>query len=556
MPDDQDSGRGAGVWALLAVLCLGVAGPASAQHFRGYAQVQYQKLENGPSLDPAFDREYWATAFQLDYATRLGRALDVNAQVQLAKLDYTGRPEGNKVPFGSLRLTHANFGVTGFYRLQEQTDVLGVMSRQKQAVLTGYLTHPKWPRLDASWIHRRLDPYAKAPGSTGLNRTVSLSHDIGTLGFRGGYADLVQNPDDTRTRNIRQRTWSAGSSYLYTKGAKLVSAQYDFSDNRRSGAGPTDGARTHDISVGAGKRFSKRTNLNLNYAIRRTNVTGSVRERLDDNNGSLLLSYSPSRPFTFATGGGVRTARTGDGQSSEEYAVVSAGASGPVRHGWTGSANATHSINWSEEGRPRRVDTFGTRTAMRLWTGMDVTGGIAATINDRLRIAPGDSIARPQLGRIVTQTNAGANATPLRGITLGYGYSLYRAGESLTGRANASNTQAWTALWSPARNIRIDGNRSSSKGLGPSGQRFVTSRANAQWDVSSTLQLSGSYTQSGSPRRASIVQYISARRLVSVRALAALARDLQANVGVNWVDPGTGQAVRQIDASITQRFGG
>jgi hypothetical protein len=187
---------------------------------------------------------------------------------------------------------------------------------------------------------------------------------------------------------------------------------------------------------------------------------------------------------------------------------------------------------------------------------MDVTGGVLASVNDKMTIAPGDSIARPLLGRIVTQTNLGATASPLHGISLLYTYSLYRVGPSLTGRANASNTNAWTVQWFPVRTFSFDGNRSTSTSLGPSRQRFVTSRVNAQWNASSTLQFSGSYSESNSPRRASSVEYISARRFVSMRVLATLAHDLQMNVGSSWVDPNTERVVRQVDASITQRFGG
>lgn len=555
MPDDRPTNRLRAA-TLLAALCLGSGSLASAENFRGYAQVLYQRLENLRALDPSIDREYWAKAFQLDYAVRVKQNLDLNAQVQFTKLDYTGRLEKSQVPYGTLRLSHPNVGVTGSYRLQQQTDAVGVTSRQKQAVLTGYVTRPKWPRLDWSWIRRRLDPFGRSSGSTGLTRTATVGHDIGSLNFRGGYTDLAQYSGEANARRISQRTWTGGSSYMYASGNNSFSVQYDFSDNRVGGRGPSTSARTHDASVAGGKRLSQKVGLGLNYAFRRTLVQGPVRETIDDNNGALLLSYSPSRPLTFATGGGVRTARTGAGQNTEKYTLVSGSANGQLRHGWTGGANATYSLNWSPDGRSHRVSTYGARSAMRLWPGMDVTGGILASVGDKMSIAPGDSIARPVLGRIVTQTSVGANASPLHGLSFGYAYSLYRVGESFTGRTNASNTNAWTVQWAPVRTLILDGNRSSSTSLGPSRQRYVTSRANAQWNASSTLQFSGSYTQSDSPRRASIVQYISSRRLVTLRVLAALASNLQMNVGTNWIDPGTEQAVRQVDASITQRFGG
>ena len=555
MPDDPRQNR-LRTATLLTVLCLGLVSQASAQNLRGYAQVQYQRLENLRSLDRSGDREYWVEALQLDYAKRLKPNLDLNAQVQLTKLDYAGRLEGNRVPYGTLRLSHPNVGIMGSYRLQQQTDANGVTSQQKQAVLTGYASRPNWPRLDWSWIRRHLDAYDRTPGSTGLTRTATVGHDIGSWNLRGGYTDLVQVSGGPSDRRVTQRTWSGGSSYLYGGRAGSLSVQYDFSDNRRGGEGANVTSQTHDASVNGGKKLSSHANLSLNYAFRRARVSGSFREATDDHNGALLLSYAPSRPFTVAAGGGVRTARTELGPNTEKYTLLSAGAAGQLRHGWTGGANTTHSLNWSPDGRRNRVSTYGAKTAMRLWKGMDVTGGVLASVNDRLTIAPGDSIARPNLGRIVTQTNVGAVASPLHGIQFGYAYSLYRVGESWTGPANASKTGTWTVAWAPTRTLGFDGNRSRSTSLGPDTQRYLTSRINAQWSPTSTLQLSTSYTESNSPRRSSTVQFLSARRLLTFRVLAALARDLQMNVGTNWIDPGTDRTVRQVDATLTQRFAG
>ena len=555
MPDDR---RGNRLWAtaLMASICLGAPPRASAENLRGYAQLQYQRLERLKALDSAIDQQYWIEAIHLDYAARLRRNLDLNAQVEFTKLDYTGRLDGSQVPYGTLRLAHPNVGVTGSYRLQAQTDLLGTTSRQKQAVLTGYATRQNWPRLDWSWIHRRLDPYDKIPGSSGLSRTVSIGHDIGQWNFRGGYSDLEQQPDESKERKLSQQNWTAGSSYMYAAGTKSLSVQYDYSENHRVDAGPNTGTQSHDASVNGGKRLSPKANLSLNYAYRRTYLQGAIRETSEDKNGALMMSYTPSRPLTFSAGGGVRSTRTGPGQNTEKYMLATAAANGPLRHGWTGGADATYSLNWSPDGRSHRVSTYGARTAMKLWTGMDITGGLLASVNDKFMFAPGDSIARPVLGRIVTQTNVAANATPLHGLSVNFAHSLYRVGKTFMGPANSSNADTWTVQWSPVRTLRLDWSRGTSTSLGPATQRFVTSRANAQWNATQTLQISGSYAQSDSPRRSSTVEYISARRLVGLRVLATLTRDLQMNAGANWVDPDTDRAVRQIDASITQRFGG
>lgn len=541
---------------LLAALCLGGASIASAETLRGYAQVQYQKLENGKTFDRTFDREWWVKSLQVDYAARLRKDLSLNAQAQVTDLSYTGRAEASRVPYGSLRLTHSYFGVYGSYRLQDQTDILGTTTHQKQAVISGYWARQKWPRLDLNWLRRRLDSTDRLPGSTGETRTASMTHDIGPLNLRSGYTDQVQNPDNARARRVSQRTWNGGTSYLYGAPTKSLSVQYDFFDSHRAGAGPTDGVQTHNVNLAGGQKLSPRANLGLNYSFRRTLTRSRIEEAFNDNDGALLLTYIPSPPFTFSTGGGVRTIRTGPGQSAEEYMLASASATGRLRHGWTGGANATYSINWSPSGQPHAINAYGANTLMRLWKGMDASGALQVSINEKATMAPGDSIARPTSGRIVTQTNLGANATPLRGFSWGYTYQLYRAGEGVTGPATTSNSSAWNLNWSPAGNFHIGGNRSSTKGLGPTGPRLVTARADVRWDATRTLQLSGAYARSDQPRHDTSVDYVSGRKLVNLRALAALARDLRASIGMNWVDPGTDRSVRQFDATLTQRFGG
>ena len=122
MPDDRHTQTNPAAAVLLAVACLACASAAGAQTLRGYGQVQYQSLRNGKV---EFDREWWVTSFQADYAARLRPTLDLTAQIQFTKLDFAGRPEGSRVPFGSLRLTHTQFGVFGSYRPTTQTDALG-----------------------------------------------------------------------------------------------------------------------------------------------------------------------------------------------------------------------------------------------------------------------------------------------------------------------------------------------------------------------------------------------------------------------------------------------
>jgi len=556
MGDDRHSGlRIASAAAALA--CLVSAPNAPAQPLRGYLQVQYQNLESRSAVDRSLDRQWWGEVIQLDYAKLLRPTLNLTAQAYFNNVDYTGGAEGSQVPYGSLRLSHPNAGLFGTYRLTDQTDVLGGTSRQKAATLGAYLAPRSGPRLDANWIRRRLEPMERLPGSTATTRTAALSYGIRALSLRGGYTDLVQDPDDPARREITQRTWNAGGSYATGWRTASLSLIYDYTGNHRgAGDGATEDALVHSANVLGGKRFSRQMDLGLTYSFRHTRTQNQLDQSFNDNDGSLMLSYIPSPPFHLSTGGGVRTVRSGPSQDTEEYLLASASAQGRLRTDWTGAANATYSINWPPEGGPpRAANSYGASTQMRLWRGLTADAGGQVSVNRRTPAAQ-DSVVGVAPGNISTQTNTGFTAQPLRSFSFGYAYQLYRVGESLTGPASSANTGTLNVGWTPVRQLRLDGNRTRTKSYGPSAPRLSTARVNLQWNPSTALQISSSYARSDVPRLDPNVTFVPGQEIVNVRILAALARDLRGNFGVSWLDPGKSRSVRQVDATITQRFGG
>jgi hypothetical protein len=236
MPDDRDQRSASAAArfpaaALLAALALACPLPARSQNLRGYVQVQYQKLENGRDLGLNFNREYWVTSFQANYATKLRSDLSLSSQVQFTNLDYRGSGEGSRQPYLSLRLVHPWAGFYGAFRPTDQTDIAGNESKQQQTVFSGYWNRPRWPRLDLSWIHRKLDQGGIS--GSGTTRYALLGYTLGGLTVHGGYNDESNQPDQAPEKRVIQRAWSGGAMYLLSRPRASLLMQYDFSDNQR-----------------------------------------------------------------------------------------------------------------------------------------------------------------------------------------------------------------------------------------------------------------------------------------------------------------------------------
>lgn len=541
----------------LALLLCGAtpvrAQTTGAKTLRGYAEVQYQKLDGE---ERASDREWWVRSLQLAYSRRVASTLDVSAQAQVTDLSYIGRADRSRVPFATLRVAHPSFGAFGSYRPSTATDILGATVRQQQTLLAGYWARAGWPRLDVSWDRRHQNAGSTVREAASINRTAMVSHSLGRLALRAAYTDQTQQPLNADTHRIFQRTLSGGSTLRIGAPRASMLLTYDYTDASREETSVRSAlARTHAASTTGGLRLSPKTDVNLTYNYRHSDLGGVGPARFTDQDGALLLNHAPTRSVRVSSGVGVRTVRTVGRQDLEEYAVLSASADGKVRPGWTGGAGVTRSLNWLTGARPRVIDGYRTNTRMRLWKGMDVTADALVSVSGRGPTAtPADSALSS--GRVVTQGGVGFVAVPLRPISIGYSIRQYRAGEALARAIVSARSDAWDLQWRPRTSLQLSGNFSSSQALGVGEPRLRTTRANAQWNPSTLFQLTVAYSRSTQARREAGVVELPGREILGVRLLSGIGRDLRASVGLNVVDPGRAASARQLDATVTRRFGG
>ena len=457
--------------ALLGALCLLAPVPARSQNLRGYVQLQYQKLQNGRDLDLNFNREYWVTSFQVNYATELRSDLSLTSQVQFTNLDYTGRSEGSRQPYLSLRLLHPWAGFYGAYRPTSQTDIAGNESKQEQTVLSAYWNRPKWPRLDLSWIHRQLDQGGIS--GSGTTRYALLGYTLGGLTVHGGYSDESNQPDQAPEKQVIQRAWTGGAVYAWARPTANLLLQYDFTDNQRGDpSSNTNAVQTQTVNLNGGKRFSARNDATVSYLYRLTKSQNTIDQTYHDQETALMFNHHLSPPVVLSAGAGGRTLRTGLVNNFETYVLGTATASGRLRQHWNGMAGVTYSINWLENGQPYAANTYTVSTIMGLRPGIDVNGGANVSLNGRPALAVSDSSGNSVAGRVSSQLNFGATLTPRRTFTLGYLF---------TGTTRAMNCSAEPPAPRRARGIcaGFSSRRSSSPATSrtrPAGEAINRSR--------------------------------------------------------------------------------
>jgi len=178
---------GAGLVAA-GMAALVMAGPADAQQkIRGVAEVQYSKLS---LVDPANEVEWWLTSIQLDYSTHFRKLYEFSSQFQFSDQQFIGRPDGQRLPLGSMRLAHPLFGLFGSYRPIQITDSRNVTTSQQELNLTGYFQRAGLPHLSASWNRRNQDASGPFPGTVALRRSLMATYELGRLDLHAGYGDL------------------------------------------------------------------------------------------------------------------------------------------------------------------------------------------------------------------------------------------------------------------------------------------------------------------------------------------------------------------------------
>ncbi len=539
--------------AAIAAVALLTSAPARSQTLlRGVAEVQYETLDRVQSM---FDRDSWLKSFQVDYSTRIRRTYELSSQVVFSELTFTGRPERTSTPYGTLRLAHPFFGFSGSYRPVTVTDERNQTSKQQELMLTGYLQRAKLPRLVGSWIRRNLDPSSGFPGSVSVTRNVTATYGVGPVGLHAGWGDQSREATtDNGKESVNDHFQLGGTSDLkWRRGSGTF--QYDYLQTRSTDGGSlNDVSRVHIAGVNASQRLSTRTTGSLVYTFRHTGDSRPGSGNLTENDGSLTLTHQLSRPLQISGAGGIRSATVGAGKETESYVAASITADAEPRPGWRLGGSAGHSVNWLPGDRGRPIDSFHSNTSMRLAKDLEVTGDAGVTLTSRL-VLPADPTASSNLATLTT--GAGLRATPLRPLTLIASTRHYRTSNSLWHAGPSINSSSLDVSLRPSAVLQATGGWSLSSNPGSSEPDRTTLRATAQWNPTSSIEASGTYTRASQAQTVRDVgtSLPGSREAYGARLLVGVTRDLRTTIQYSETDPGLPTHGRQVNVTVTQSFG-
>jgi len=552
---DEDPGRRRGarartVPAVLAVALLIASIPpaALAETLRGYAQIQYQSQDQRGGRGT--DLEWWLRTVHLDYGTKIRNEVDLTVQGEWNDLSYVDRPDRQINPRGTIRFAHRDFGAAASYRPLRVTDALGVTTRQRETTVSAYLRRQDLPQLNGTYVRRRQFAVGLSPATTAVTGTLNARYALGPVELHAGFNNQVRFSDLDDRNRISQVNWSGGGVWSIARTMNSATASVEFQEGRRhSETGPTTASAGRSANLGASHRFSQRVDAGMTYGYRHSAARNVTTRKLDDHDGTLLLSYRPRPAVTFSGGGGLRTARFAERQEIERYLVVASGAQGSIRPGWSGGATLARSYNWLPGESSRPVDAASLTTRMRLARGLDIYAQTQVTAARASSTVADTSGART---RVTSQTSLGFLATPLRPITFGYSRSAYRTGESVFDPQAKSHSDSWDGRWNPVSPVQFSGTLSRARGLNANEPSLQTRQATAQWSPSGSFQLSGTYTRSDRSQFSAATQTVEGREVYGLRLLTSIAREWRVQVSVNDVDPGQPTHVRQWDATVTR----
>ena len=120
---------------------LPLSGRAAAQTLHGAAELQYQSVER---VGSGFTRETWGKTFETDYSRPLPGAVEFASRFRFTEQTVAGQRDRLRVPEGSVRLAHRNFGFSTAYRPSESRDASGLTTRQQNLAVTANAQKPPY----------------------------------------------------------------------------------------------------------------------------------------------------------------------------------------------------------------------------------------------------------------------------------------------------------------------------------------------------------------------------------------------------------------------------
>jgi hypothetical protein len=195
---------------------------------------------------------------------------------------------------------------------------------------------------------------------------------------------------------------------------------------------------------------------------------------------------------------------------------------------------------------PRSLETAQGNLTAHLHSGLDLTDVLA--VSSTTDSSAGDS-------RVVTQNSTQLQATPVRRLTLSIGSRFYHAGPGVFRTATRARTATVDGRLRLGGGLELSASHTRS-GLLPHNDAHTSSTVlGLRWNPSSRLQLSGTYSRTGSSVSGADVGFLRGGEFASGRILVGVTRTVTVIVGASVTDPDSDSRSKQFDALVSKRFG-
>ncbi len=547
--------------------------PLHAQGLTGYAQGQYQLFDqvvqrgDGPLERQRVER--WVQTLELQHMATPRGDLRVMSSFRLTDLGYRGMPDQSHNPQGTLQISHPWASLFAAYRPSTVTGGLGpsgvaavadtgrartLTARSQEAIVTGQIAPPAWPRLDVAWTrhHRDRDPISAE--ETGVTRMARMNWSNERLNVYGSLGGEYGERAGVRTGSSQRTSSLGGALHLAPARNANVDLNYDLNDARVGDPLRTSGSsRGHSAALNAAWRpgalssttSSTQSSWSGSWLWRRAEARGPQGLTTEDHEGSLQYALDPPGPVRLFGAAGARTLRTNGGRAFAKNLSAVASLDGRVRTGWTGVASLTHVTNW-EPGR----GNWSVEMA-RLGSQMTLTRGLECAADAQMSTSD-DTTARDV--NTTSEANVRARFSPWQAFSLGLTARRTRSGAGLLGGSvSAARAAACDVRWRPVRALELTGGAAATRGS--QGARTTTRSAAARWAAHARLQLSADWSRSSDQRATTGAQPINGREIASLHALAAITRKVQLDAAAGVADRGGPRENRQATVTLTWAFG-
>ncbi len=560
--------------ALVLLVALVHAGAAGAQTLYGTFQTQYQRLDDHQTLvsgsgelrTRTIRQEFWLRTLDVHQQYFPAPDLLVESNARFSDQSFLGQGNYSSTPFGSLRLIHPFLQVFASHQPATQTSSLSsqsglnpdsitsrqVTSHNRESFITGHFALPKWPQVDASWIHRRRDG-AGSIADQNSTRNFRLTLDRDRWSAYGGVNDQVLSSAVPGVSRSTQQVWTAGGAYHYLPQPTLAfHAQYDLSDVRGVAGGERRPSTVNNSGSVSGEWHPGARWLGTaSWQVRHVDFGTSVTPAQTDHEGALIARYAITKRSSVLGGGGLRTVRNalpGGATSAalQKYLTSLASVDARVRRNWTMTGGLSHTTNFDPGRAPYHLETASGTSRGLLTRRIQVDGTIQLTANS-------DSGA--VASRYAAAWTARVQGTPLRALLLALSLRNQRTGPGLMRPNAVSRGYVVDGTWKPWPALQLVGQYGSSVAIPASAGRNGSRTLTGRFQPTPRWQWYGSWTRSDQTAFVSSAGQLSSREVVTARVQYERSRQMAMTAGVSYNDPRRATESKRLDLTLTWSFG-